>query len=160
MGASRLRPGHAGLCPLICEVMPSRAALCRRLPEGALRICSRPDGGAKRHLVDLVQPDHATAGGQPPATRDLLMPGVPSGRRVIALREVDEMARTRSLPPSLLAPVRMADHLGDLPARRGHRSCSCDFMRSSCRLPASGQPCVARGPAGGPHAPRDALGCG
>ncbi len=46
------------------------------------------------------------------------MPGLPSGRRVIAPREVDEGARTRSLPrsPSL---VRMADHLGDLPARRG-----------------------------------------
>jgi len=45
------------------------------------------------------------------------MPGLPSGRRVIAPREVDEVTRTCSLPA--LSPVRMADHLGDLPARRG-----------------------------------------
>jgi len=47
------------------------------------------------------------------------MPSLPSGRRVIAPREVDEVTRTRSFPPVALSPVRVADHLGDLPARRG-----------------------------------------
>ena len=53
---------------------------------------------AKRHLVDLAQPDHAPAGGQLVAVLNLIMPGLPSGRSVIALWEVDEVARTRSLP--------------------------------------------------------------
>ena len=37
--------------------------------------------------------------GNPPAIPDVSMPGLPSGRRVIALWEVDEIARTRTLPP-------------------------------------------------------------
>ena len=54
----------------------------------------RPDGRAKRHLVDLAQPDHAPVGGQLVAGPDVIMPGLPSDRSVIALWEVDEMTRT------------------------------------------------------------------
>ena len=118
-GASRLRPGHVGLCPLICGVMPSRAALCRRLPDGALRIRS-DQRWAKRHLVDLAQPDHAPAGGQLVAVLNLIMPGLPSGRSVIALWEVDEVARTRSLPHAARAhQTQPIISETCLPARRG-----------------------------------------
>jgi len=97
-----------------------------------LRICSDQTARTERHLVDLAQPDHALAGGQLIAGLDVIMPGLPSGQRVIAPREVDEMARTRVLPP-LPPPIRMADHLGDLPARRGRPS-ACVNADASCWL--------------------------
>ena len=58
----------------------------------------------KRHLVDLAQPDHAPAGGQLIASLDVIIPGLPSGRRMIAPREVDEMALTRALHPQSAGP--------------------------------------------------------
>jgi len=61
---------------------------------------------AKRHLVDLAQSDHAPVGGQLVATLNLIMPGLPSDRSVIALWEVDEVTRTRSLPRAARAPVK------------------------------------------------------
>jgi hypothetical protein len=43
---------------------------------------------------------------------------LPPAEGVIALWEVDEMARTRC-PSRILLASRAAAHLGDLPARRG-----------------------------------------
>lgn len=98
--------------------------------------------GQRRGLVgetapDLLRPDgRAKAPSRRPGTArsrasrraiqagpDGIMPGLPSGWRVIAPREVDEMARTQ-LAPALPSLVRMAVHLRDLPARRGRCSMS------------------------------------
>ena len=95
--------------------MPGRvlwpAKSCHRVPHGT-DDCQMARSGfaptkrwAKRHLVDLAQPDHAPAGGQLVAVLNPIMPGLPSDRSVIALWEVDEVARTRSLP-ALLVPVK------------------------------------------------------
>ena len=97
---------------IACRAVPTTASW--RAPDSL-----RPDGRAKRHLVDLVQPDHAPVGGQLVAVLNLIMPGLPSDRSVIALWEVDEVTRTRSLPPRCSCRSSTTDHLGDLPARRG-----------------------------------------
>ena len=74
--------------------MPHCADDCRMARSGFAPTRRR----AKRHLVDLAQSDHAPVGGQLVATLNLIMPGLPSDRSVIALWEVDEVTRTRSLP--------------------------------------------------------------
>jgi len=85
--------------------MSSPVGECWRLAGETLRICSDQTAGPKRHLVDLAQPDHAPAGGQLIAGPAMIMPGLPSGRRVIALWEVDEVTRTRSLPRAARAEL-------------------------------------------------------
>ena len=82
---------------------------------------------AKRHLVDLAQPDHAPAGGQLVAVLNLIMPGLPSGRSVIALWEVVEMARTRSPAPQQSWPCFAALSETCRPAR------TCTLPRPSSR---------------------------
>jgi hypothetical protein len=75
------------------------------------------------------------------------MPGLPSGRRVIALREVDEMARTRTLPhywhrparPTISETCRPGEGIALVRVAPA-------MVTLSGRL---GQPCAARGPAGG-----------
>jgi len=86
--------------------MSSPVGECWRLAGETLRICSDQTAGPKRHLVDLAQPDHAPAGGgQLIAGPAMIMPGLPSGRRVIALWEADEVTRTRSLPRAARAEL-------------------------------------------------------
>ena len=97
-GPDRPRSVQVVLCSGDCGVMSSPVGECWRLAGETLRICSDQTAGPKRHLVDLAQPDHAPAGGQLIAGPDMIMPGLPSGRRVIAPREVEEVARTRSPP--------------------------------------------------------------
>ena len=81
---------------------------------------------AKRHLVDLAQPDHAPAGGQLVAVLNLIMPGLPSGRSVIALWEVDEVARTRSLPHAARAHQTQPIISETCPPGEGALLCSWD----------------------------------
>ena len=50
--------------------MASGARSCGQLAGGALRIRSDRAAGSKRPLVDLAQPDHTSAGGQPVAVPD------------------------------------------------------------------------------------------
>jgi hypothetical protein len=66
--------------------MSSRVGQCWRRAGETLRICSDQTAGPERHLVDLAQPDHALAGGQPIVGPDVITPGLPSGQRVIAPR--------------------------------------------------------------------------
>jgi hypothetical protein len=117
-GASRLRPNHAGLCPLICGVMSARVALCRRLLDGTLRICSdqtvgqapshRPGAArsrsGRRATRRRSKPDHVRLALRPERDSPL------GGRRGDAYPFA---------PPRCSCRSSTADHLGDLPARRG-----------------------------------------
>ena len=85
-GASRPRLAHVVLCLWSCGFMSSRVGQCWRRAGETLRICSDQTAGPERHLVDLAQPDHALAGGQPIVGPDVITPGLPSGQRVIAPR--------------------------------------------------------------------------
>jgi len=125
---------RAGPCLLTCGVMSSRAALCRRPPDGALRIRSdqtaaqapsRRPGAARsrsgrRATPHRSEPDHARLALRP--ERD----SPRGGRRDGAY----------PAPPRCSCPSSTADHLGDLPGRRGSISSSRpmrlnDFCRAS-----------------------------
>jgi hypothetical protein len=69
--------------------------------------------GAVWHLVDLAQPDHTAARGQPSTNRCVRRLALPPGCRVVALGEVDEMPYPAQ--PGLAAAILVAGHLGDLP---------------------------------------------
>ena len=108
--------------------MSSRVGQCWRRAGETLRICSDQTAGPERHLVDLAQPDHALAGGQPIVGPDVITPGLPSGQRVIARREVDEVTRTRSLHRSPLTGPH------GRPSRRPARPARASLgVASSCR---------------------------
>ena len=114
---------------------------------------------SKRHPVDLAAPDHAGAGGQPLCRPDVDAPSLPCGAGVIALREVDGMARVLAELPTIAASATKLDHPGDsLPARRGQPF---SVLRHICRPDHArlSQPRAARGPAGGRTPRASACGC-
>ena len=117
-GVSRRRPGHAALYPLTCGVMSSRAALCRRLPDGALRVRSDQTAGqapsrrpgavrsrsGRRATRRHSKLDHARLALRPERDSPL------GGRRGDAYPLA---------PPCCSCRSSTTIHLGDLPARRG-----------------------------------------
>jgi hypothetical protein len=66
----------------------SRRPTARQRPEKSIL-----HAGAEWHPVDLVQPDHAAARGQPSTELVCASSPLPSGWRVVALQEVEGMPR-------------------------------------------------------------------
>jgi hypothetical protein len=79
--------------------MSSRVGQCWRLAGETLRICSDQTAGPKRAISSTWHsPITRRPEGNSSSGPDMIMPRLPSGRRVIAPREVEEVAHTRSLP--------------------------------------------------------------
>ena len=105
-------------CRLSCGFLSPGADEGRVWIRRALRECSAlPARVPERHLLDLAQPDHVAARGHPSTIPPLLHPGLPPSGGVIALEEVEEMARTQ--PPSTRRPCSGSPSPRPA-ARRGH----------------------------------------
>ena len=105
-----LRLGNVILYPPVPRELRFHAAWCQRetatdkwSAPGILRPLTTRE--PKRHLLDLATPDHAAPRAQPAIPSPDPLPSLRPGGRVVALREVGEMARTR------------IHHSPDLPSR-------------------------------------------
>ena len=105
-------------CRLNCGFLLSCLGRCRATASRSLRVCSAATPVASAIPSTWQRPitpgpaDNMRAGPSP------IMPGLPAGPGVIALREVDGMAPYR---PHLTLPLPLcrSGYPGDLPARRG-----------------------------------------
>jgi hypothetical protein len=79
-------------------------------------------GFPEHHLLDLASPDRAVVRAHPAFGREPILPSMRPGRRVVALREVEEMAHARTTTEHDVS--RGPHHLRDLPPGEGS-SCAC-----------------------------------
>jgi hypothetical protein len=120
--ASRRPPSDAVACHLSCGFVMPRAIRCRRRSLAPLRQCSASTHPGRSAISSTWQrPTARHAGCRLPAQPPPTLPGLRPACRVVALREVGEMARPLSeicRPARVLS--RMSQQLGnqvDMPRR-------------------------------------------
>jgi len=107
-------------CRLNCGFLLSCPGRCRATASRSLRVCSAATPVASAIPSTWQRPITLGTVGNMRAQPPPIMPSLPAGPGVIALREVDGMAPYR--PPLLPSPLRRSGYPGDLPARRGRSS--------------------------------------